>query len=43
MSLAAPTASTWNLVGFLSAGKGVHIVTVNDYLARRDAGWCVCA
>lgn len=20
-------------------GKGVHIVTVNDYLARRDAGW----
>ncbi|MEN6460764.1 MAG: preprotein translocase subunit SecA [Syntrophomonas sp.] len=21
------------------AGKGVHIVTVNDYLASRDAGW----
>src|SRR6202789_3561422 len=21
------------------AGRGVHIVTVNDYLARRDAGW----
>lgn len=21
------------------AGKGVHIVTVNDYLAQRDAGW----
>lgn len=21
------------------AGKGVHIVTVNDYLAKRDAGW----
>lgn len=21
------------------AGKGVHIVTVNDYLARRDASW----
>jgi len=20
-------------------GKGIHIVTVNDYLARRDAGW----
>ncbi|MDO6658884.1 preprotein translocase subunit SecA, partial [Anaerobacillus sp. 1_MG-2023] len=20
-------------------GKGVHIVTVNDYLARRDAEW----
>ena len=21
------------------AGRGVHIVTVNDYLARRDAEW----
>ncbi|HET7479361.1 MAG TPA: preprotein translocase subunit SecA [Rubrobacteraceae bacterium] len=21
------------------AGKGVHVVTVNDYLVRRDAGW----
>jgi len=21
------------------AGKGVHLVTVNDYLSRRDAGW----
>lgn len=21
------------------AGKGVHVVTVNDYLSRRDAGW----
>ena len=20
-------------------GKGVHLITVNDYLARRDAGW----
>ena len=20
-------------------GKGVHVVTVNDYLARRDADW----
>ena len=20
-------------------GKGVHLVTVNDYLARRDAEW----
>ena len=20
-------------------GKGVHVITVNDYLARRDAGW----
>ena len=33
------------LVSTLSAylngltGKGVHIVTVNDYLARRDAEW----
>ncbi len=26
---------------FLNAitGKGVHVVTVNDYLAKRDAGW----
>src|SRR2546428_7274932 len=21
------------------AGRGVHIITVNDYLARRDAAW----
>jgi preprotein translocase subunit SecA len=21
------------------AGRGVHVVTVNDYLARRDATW----
>src|SRR5205085_11393526 len=21
------------------AGKGVHVVTVNDYLARRDSAW----
>src|SRR5690606_28539421 len=21
------------------AGRGVHVVTANDYLARRDAGW----
>ena len=21
------------------AGKGVHLVTVNDYLAKRDAQW----
>ena len=29
------------LAVFLNAitGKGVHVVTVNDYLARRDAGW----
>src|SRR5579862_9128591 len=29
------------LPAYLNAleGNGVHIVTVNDYLARRDAGW----
>ncbi len=29
------------LSGYLNAltGKGVHVVTVNDYLARRDAQW----
>ncbi|MBN1263475.1 MAG: preprotein translocase subunit SecA [Candidatus Pacebacteria bacterium] len=29
------------IAAYLNAlpGKGVHIVTVNDYLARRDAGW----
>lgn len=29
------------LAAYLRAlvGRGVHIVTVNDYLARRDAGW----
>lgn len=29
------------LAAYLNAipGKGVHIVTVNDYLARRDSGW----
>lgn len=29
------------LAAYLNAisGKGVHIVTVNDYLARRDANW----
>jgi len=29
------------LPAYLNAleGKGVHIVTVNDYLARRDAEW----
>ena len=29
------------LAGYLNAlsGSGVHIVTVNDYLARRDAEW----
>ena len=29
------------LAGYLNAlaGKGVHIVTVNDYLAKRDSEW----
>lgn len=29
------------LASYLNAleGKGVHVVTVNDYLAQRDAGW----
>jgi preprotein translocase subunit SecA len=29
------------LAAYLNAlpGRGVHIVTVNDYLARRDAEW----
>ncbi len=29
------------LAGYLNAltGKGVHVITVNDYLARRDATW----
>ncbi len=29
------------LAAYLNAlpGKGVHIITVNDYLAKRDAGW----
>ena len=29
------------LAAYLNAleGKGVHVVTVNDYLAQRDAGW----
>jgi preprotein translocase subunit SecA len=33
---------TATLPAYLNAltGRGVHIVTVNDYLARRDAEWC---
>jgi preprotein translocase subunit SecA len=29
------------LPAYLNAlsGKGVHVITVNDYLARRDAEW----
>ncbi|MCL5090706.1 MAG: preprotein translocase subunit SecA [Patescibacteria group bacterium] len=34
-TLSAALASYVNAL----SGKGVHIVTVNDYLARRDAGW----
>ena len=32
---------TATLPAYLNAltGRGVHIVTVNDYLARRDAEW----
>ena len=30
------------LPAYLNAltGRGVHIVTVNDYLAKRDCDWC---
>ena len=34
-TLAATLAATLNAI----TGRGVHIVTVNDYLARRDANW----
>ncbi|MBI3620366.1 preprotein translocase subunit SecA [Candidatus Roizmanbacteria bacterium] len=34
-TLSATTALYLNAL----EGKGVHLVTVNDYLARRDAGW----
>ncbi len=34
-TLSATTALYLNAL----SGKGVHLVTVNDYLARRDAGW----
>jgi preprotein translocase subunit SecA len=34
-TLVATLAASLNAL----TGKGVHIVTVNDYLARRDAGW----
>ncbi len=31
------------IAAYLNAlpGKGVHVITVNEYLAARDAGWCV--
>jgi len=34
-TLAAVPAVVW----FAKAGRGVHVMTVNDYLARRDAAW----
>jgi preprotein translocase subunit SecA len=34
-TLVATLAASLNAL----AGKGVHVVTVNDYLARRDAAW----
>ena len=34
-TLVATLATYLNAIG----GKGVHVVTVNDYLARRDADW----
>ena len=34
-TLAAVPAIAW----FARQGKGVHVMTVNDYLARRDAAW----
>jgi preprotein translocase subunit SecA len=34
-TLAAVPAVVW----YAKAGRGVHVMTVNDYLARRDANW----
>src|ERR1700694_4925137 len=34
-TLAAVPAIVW----YAKAGQGVHVMTVNDYLARRDAKW----
>lgn len=34
-TLSAVPANVW----LARAGNGVHVMTVNDYLARRDAGW----
>ena len=34
-TLSAVPAAAW----FAKSGKGVHVMTVNDYLARRDARW----
>ena len=38
-TLAATTAAYLNALTSPLAGGGVHVVTVNDYLARRDAVW----
>jgi preprotein translocase subunit SecA len=34
-TLAAVPAAAW----YARGGRGVHVMTVNDYLARRDAAW----
>jgi preprotein translocase subunit SecA len=34
-----PEKWTFNSLDNLPVGRGVHLVTVNDYLARRDARW----
>src|SRR4029077_13839242 len=34
-TLAAVPAVAW----YAKSGQGVHVMTVNDYLARRDANW----
>src|SRR5581483_5083309 len=34
-TLAAVPAIAW----YAREGRGVHVITANDYLARRDAGW----
>ena len=34
-TLAAVPAAVW----YARAGRGVHVMTVNDYLARRDSAW----
>ncbi|MBS1250957.1 MAG: Protein translocase subunit SecA [Chloroflexi bacterium] len=34
-----PTAWAFDPVNGIPVGRGVHLVTVNDYLARRDARW----
>ena len=32
-------AAVPTIVWYAKAGKGIHVMTVNDYLARRDAAW----